>query len=148
MEKIGVPIDSECPADYRPLSLNCNNREQLVNFSQISGSFVSIPGDHVRSYSPRWYSLGHILPNWIRIAQRGQAPWHIAGKQTFVNIGHLICDTNLWTHFDSTAGFVTCCCVHVWLRATMGKTLSILQPLFLNGSTFIASGTAFDDRHS
>ena len=131
MEKIGVPIDSECPADYRPLSLNCNNREQLVNFSQISRSFVSIPGDHARSYWCRRHAFGHI-----------------SGKQTLMNICYLICDTNLWTHFDSTAGFVTCCCVHVWLRATMGNTLSILQPLFLNGSTFIVSGTAFDDRHS
>jgi hypothetical protein len=67
MERIGAPINPERPADYRTLSLNCNNREQLVNFSQISKSFVSIPGDHLRSYSPRWYPLGHILPNWTRI---------------------------------------------------------------------------------
>ncbi len=62
MEKIGAPINPERPADYRTLSLNCNNREQLVNFSQISRSFVSIPGDQLRFYSPGMLSLEPIQP--------------------------------------------------------------------------------------
>ena len=62
MEKIGAPINPERPADYRTLSLNCNNREQLVNFSQISRSFVSKPGGQVRFHSLRMLSVESIQP--------------------------------------------------------------------------------------
>lgn len=57
MEMIGTPIDPECPADYRTLSLNCNNREQVVNFSQNSRSFVSEPGGQVGGFSLRILSV-------------------------------------------------------------------------------------------